>query len=653
MLQSGPAWAQQGKPDLSEMSIEQLLQVRVTSVAKKEQSLVDTAAAVYVITSEEIRRSGMTSIPELLRLAPGINVAQIDANMWAITSRGFNSEFANKLLVLIDGRSVYNPLYSGVYWDAQDLLLEDIDRIEVIRGPGAALWGANAVNGVINIITKRAQDTQGILVSNGISTTEQRFVGVRYGGKAAGREAYWRLFAKYFKRDGLIYDTGIRSADGWDVWRGGFRSDIRLSERDSLAVEGDIYNGTVGQHVNLVGLTPLLYSTNEQAGTAGADLLARWQRIVSPRSDLSLIAYVDTTRRDELLLGQRVTTFDLEFQHHRLLGKRHELVWGLSYRRVSDETRGSNTGRFIPTGEGTNLFSGFVQDEIALLNRRLRLTLGTKLEHNDYTGVEVQPSARLWFAINPRHHVWAAVSRAVRTPSRSEREIRANLASQQLPNGGLMLVSLLGNPNMVSEDLLAYEAGYRWQAGSRLAVDLASFYNIYHDFASATAEAPVLETSPWPPHLLVPLTTGNLAHAVGYGAEAALNLQLARFWMLSTGYSWLRTNVRTPVGPTSVFAQQFTGEAPQQSFSVRSSFTFSHNLEADVAAFYVGSLVQQQIPAYTRLDARLGWRPTRQLELSVGGQNLLQAQHPEYRYVYVVTPTEIRRNAYVKVTWRF
>lgn len=639
--------------DLSQLSIEDLMNVRVTSVAKREQKLSESPAAVYVITQESILRSWVTSVPEALRMVPGLTVAQIDGNIWAISARGFNAQFANKLLVLIDGRSVYTPLYSGVYWEVQDLLLEDIERIEVIRGPGATMWGANAVNGVINIITAKARDTQGGLLTTGASTAEQRFAGIRFGSKLRG-DAYLRVYAKYFKRDGLAYAGGQRSPDGWDATRGGFRSDWQMSQHDSLSWQGDMYQGTAGQHVTLFAQASLPYSADETVATAGGNLLGRWRRVRSERSDFSLQAYFDTARREEIALSQRVDTFDLEFQHHRLLGRRHETVSGAGCRRVTDRLRISPAIDFSSAAESTNLFSGFVQDEISFFDRRLRLTVGSKFEHNDYTGVEVQPNVRAWFAVTPRHHLWAAVSRAVRTPSQGERDVRLNLAADALPGGSLMLVSAFGNRHLVSEKLMAYEAGYRGQVSSRVSLDLATYYNHYTDISSMTQQPPRVENSPPPPHLLVPFGFGNHVRAEAFGTELAVNVNPARFWKISAAHTWLRLFLNYPsTAPATPVEQGFKGETPAQQFNLRSSVFLPHHLQFDTAGYYVGELEQQKVPAYTRMDLRLGWSPGERWQLAIGAQNLLEKQHPEFRSAFAISPTEVERSVYLKATWSF
>ena len=641
------------RQDLSELSIEDLMNITVTTAGKKEQKLEDTAAAAYIITQEDIRRSGMTSVPELLRMVPGVSVAQIDANTWAITARGFTGRFANRLLVLLDGRSVYTPTYSGVYWDAQDLLLEDVDRIEVIRGPGATMWGANAVNGVINIITKTAKETQGVLLTSGISLADQRFAALRYGS-GLGREGSFRVYGKYFKRDGLVYADGSGSPDGWDMARGGFRADYRLSTRDNLTVQGDAYNGALGQRSLLFAVNPVVTSVNEELAVGGGNLLGRWTRAASPRSEFSLQAYLDATQRNELLLGQRVTTADLQFQHHLLSGERHDIVWGAGFRHTSALIRNSPWLQFAPVGDVTNIISAFAQDEISFWKSRLRVTFGSKFEHNEYTGFEIQPNIRMFFRIKPHHHVWAAVSRAIRTPSEAERDVQSNIASGLLPNGQVLLAKMFGSRELESENLLAYEAGYRWQATSRLSFDLAGFYNVFDDATSAQLGQIEVEMSPSPPHLLLPVVINNANAQRSFGAEGSVNLNLASWWKLSAAEAWQQMRQINVVGVSGdSLGRQFSLETPHQMFNVRSTFLLPRNVEFDVGSYYVSRLLEQQVPSYVRLDMRLGWRPSPQLELSFGGHNLLQDQHTEYGPVLGLLPTAVRRNAYARATWRF
>ncbi|HKX29299.1 MAG TPA: TonB-dependent receptor, partial [Blastocatellia bacterium] len=408
-------------PDLTTATLEELMNIEITSVSKKEEKLFRSAAAIYVITQEEIRRSGLTSIPELLRLAPGLQVGRIDGNKWAITSRGFNGRLANKLLALIDGRSLYSPESAGVYWEAQLLPVEEIERIEVIRGPGGTLWGANAVNGVINIITKHAGDSQGGLLTVGSGSEEQGFVSARYDTKI-GEEAFYRVYARYFKRSGLVDSIGRDANDGQTAAQGGFRLDWQLSKRDTLTVHGDIYDSHLRETSIVASLSALFKPpSNTQGEFMGGNVTGRWARAISDHSDLALQIYFDRSRREVYDLGERFDTLDVDLQYNLHLGRRQEIVSGIGYRLIADRTN-TNIGTPVqldPKARTVQIFSGFVQDEFTLIKDHLRLTLGSKLEHNDYNGFETQPNVRLLWTPSAHQVVWAAVSRAVRTPTRN------------------------------------------------------------------------------------------------------------------------------------------------------------------------------------------------------------------------------------------
>jgi iron complex outermembrane receptor protein len=646
-------WAQQPSPDLTETSLEDLMNIEVTSVSKKEEKLFQTAAAIYVITPEDIRRSSATSIPELLRMVPGLNVARIDANKWAITARGFNGRFANKLLVMIDGRSVYTPLFSGVYWDVQDVLLEDVERIEVIRGPGATLWGANAVNGVINIITKPARETQGGLLTAGAGTEERGFGALRYGGPL-GRQAHYRFYAKYFNRDNSIDTSGHRAADQWDMLRGGFRLDWKASPKDSLTFQGDIYQGDVEGVASMASLTPPFNrSFNEQVSVSGGNLLGRWSRIFSDRSDLTLQLYYDRTSR-AVRLGEVRQTFDLDLQHHLALGRRHDLRWGFGHRVTSDEVSGNFTVSLDPQSRTDHLFSAFAQDELKLVRDRLRLALGTKVEHNRYTGFEVQPNLRLLWTPHEQHAWWASVSRAARTPSRVDDGFRINAAAFPGAGGMINLLSIFGNRDFKSEYLLAYETGYRAQPSKRLSLDLAAFYNVYRHLETIESGRPFLESSPAPPHLVIPLRFDNRMRGETYGLEAAAHWQATSHWKLSGSYSWLRLQLHREATSNDPEAETEEGHSPRHQFHLRSYLKLPRNFEFDTSLSRISRLATLEVPGYTRLDARLGWRLKERLELSLGLQNLLDARHREYGRTEDRTDAmQIKRSIYGKVTWRF
>jgi iron complex outermembrane receptor protein len=636
--------------DLTALSIEELMEIEVTSVSKKEERLSHAAAAVYVITQEDIRRSGLKSIPELLRMVPGLEVARIDANKWAISSRGFNGRFANKLLVLIDGRSVYTPLFSGVFWDVQDTLLQDVERIEVIRGPGAAVWGANAVNGVINIITKKARDTQGGLVVAGGGTEELALGGLRYGG-AIGENIHYRIFGKYLNHDDFVDAAGKDAADEWRVLRGGFRLDLDLTPEDLLTVQGDLYGGDAGSRSTVVTLTAPFSSTfDQQVDLFGGNALARWTHLFSPGSDLALQIYYDRAERDDQLVAQKHDTLDIDFQHRFHLGQRQEVLWGAGYRLVTDHLENGPTVTFNPTGRTLDLLSAFVQDEVTLVEKRLRLTLGSKFEHNDFTGFEVQPSGRLLWTPGDRHAVWAAVSRAVRTPSRVEHDARIDFSSS--PG---TLVSIFGDRSFDSEDLLAFELGYRVRPLDRLSFDIATFYNRYENLFTLEQATPFAEGSPPPPHLVIPLHFANQMDGETYGVEVASNLQVTDWWRLSGSYSFLRMELHPhgPPSPPGASTEVAEGESPRNQAQLRSSLNLPHNLELDLFLYYVDNLPQFGVPGYLRLDARLGWRPFKRLELSIGVQNALDDRHPEFGNEIFTNHTEVQHSIYGMLVWRF
>ncbi|MBI5186694.1 MAG: TonB-dependent receptor plug domain-containing protein [Nitrospinae bacterium] len=542
------AWASDQPPrevrDLIELGFEKLAQVNITSVSKKEENLLDAAAAVYVVTQEDIRRSGAASIPEALRMVPGLQVARIDANKWAITSRGFNGRYASKLLVLMDGRSIYTPLFAGVYWEVQDTLLEDVDRIEVIRGPGATLWGANAVNGVINIITKKAGETQGGLATGGGGDEERGFGGLRYGGKLNGNASY-RAYAKYFNRDSFVDESGKDGTDEWDQYRGGFRVDWDSSQDDSLTFQGDAYSGNAGQTMTQPALAPPYSRTFDgDINVSGENVLARWKRSFSSSSDMEIQLYYDNNEYGEEDVGRSdLDIFDLDFQHRFMLGERHQVIWGLGYRYIHGKFDSSFAVSFDPENRADHLFTAFLQDEIAIIHDRLHLIVGSKFEHNDYTGSEAQPNGRLVWTPDPRHTVWTAISRAVRTPSWSDHGIRINFLAFPGFDGSTVLSSLNGGRNFDSEELLAYELGYRLQPSDRLFFDLSTFYNVYNNLLTSEPGAPFYETTPAPAHLATPLRFGNKMDGETYGVEAAATWDVTEAWRLMAGYSWLNMDL--------------------------------------------------------------------------------------------------------------
>ena len=490
----------QANEELMQLDLATLMNmdVTITSVARKESRLFESPAAISVITAENIRRSGLTTLPELLRTVPGLTVARINSNEWAITSRGFNDQYASKLLVLVDGRTIYSPMFSGVYWNANDIVLEDLERIEVIRGPGAALWGANAVNGVINITTKRAADTQGGLFTAAYGTEEQPVGVLRYGSKV-GESGFYRAYIRHADWRGVLDPHDGNPPDDWRTTRAGLRFDGQLSARDELSAEGEYYDASVGEHFERLSLTaPLLTHTYPDHHNDGGHALVRWGRKFSADSELSVQSYYDHFQQWDGDIVETRDTADIDVQHQLRVGERHGLVWGLGYRYSHDSLPPTFYLTFFPATRSTSLYTAFLQDEIALLPKRLALTVGAKVEHNDFTGIELQPSLRLAWTVAAQHFIWAAASRAVRTPGRFHFNSRLTGSVSQAPNSPPFLVALISSPTADSEELLAYEGGYRFESNRRYALDLAVYYNEYDKVFTYLAGPVSFENDPPP-----------------------------------------------------------------------------------------------------------------------------------------------------------
>ncbi len=638
---------------LADLSIEQLMNESVTSVSKREQKLSQAPAAIYVITQEDIHRSGATTIAEALRMAPGLSVAQLTSHDWIITSRGFADQFAGKLLVLIDGRAVYTPFFSGVYWDSQDVLLEDLERIEVIRGPGATLWGANAVNGVINIITKKASDTQGGLATGGGGTTWYGG-GLRYGARINDKAQY-RVYAKYDDHDALVDPTGTDGGDSWRKFQAGFRTDWQPFEATSLTLQGDIYTSELNESGYVTSLTaPYSRSFPADDEVSGGNILGRWTHSFSDESQLSLQTYYDYTSRQDDSLAVSRDTVDIELQHRISLGSRQNLVYGAGFRQTALDLTDSFflniTGNDHLTSQ---TFNAFVQDEISLLKDRLSLTLGMKLEHNDFTDFELQPSGRLLWTPDERNSVWASVARAVRTPNFVETHLRINHTVFDQDGPGPMpptLLSILPQHELNSETLLAYELGYRVQARENLFWDITAFYNVYDELIVDSPLGAAVEMTPPPRHLTIASQTANTMQGETYGLELAPSWKVTDYWKLSGGYTLLKLNLHSDAAGHA--GEQNEGDSPQHQFHVRSLLNLPHDLAFDTALYYVDGLSNQDVSSYLRLDLRLGWRATKDLELSVGAMNLLDDRHAEFRSVSAPA-TDVERSFYGKLNWRF
>jgi iron complex outermembrane recepter protein len=588
-------------------------------------------------------------------MVPGMDVAQINSSTWAISARGLNSEFSNKLLVLVDGRNVYTPSFGGVFWDTLDLPLGNIERIEVIRGPGGSVWGENAVNGVVNIIRKKAADTKGGMVVAGGGNTEQVLGTAQYGG-SLGQRIDYRVYSKYFNRDAMAGAGGQSGDDGWHLLRGGFRSDVTFSSKDSLTVQGDLYAGREGDPTRVLPSIAFAGPVNTQLflNVTGGALQSIWHRIYSDRSDYTLMASYDSYVRSDLL-GDKRKTFVFDFQQHRALGRRHDLVWGFGYRRTAEDSDGTFDVSLNPPKQSLSVFSGFVQYEVALIPDGLYLTAGTKLERNSYSGFAPIPSVRASYEFSDRRMAWAAISRAVRTPAAVDVSIRLNIAGFTEPDGTPGLISIFGNPRAKDEGLTSYEAGYRETIGSRLSVDLAAYYNDYNHQISTEPAAPFFENSPLPAHIVLPSVMRNLIYGETHGAELAVTWKVTPHWTIAPSYDFERIHMHREAASQDLTTGPDTeGSDPHQHARLRSQVDLPHRIDWNTAVYFTDRLLSQGVPSYARLDSNLSWRWTEQMSFSLVGENLLKAQHLEFvDSAGATNSTLIRRSWYAKVTWHF
>ena len=632
---AGEPAAQTSVQVLKKLTIEELLQVEVTSVSRAPERLSETASAIQVVTENEIRRFGAASLPEALRLANNLNVAQKNSHGWGISARGFNTDLSNKLLVMIDGRTIYTPLFSGVRWDVQDYLLEDLERIEVISGPGGTLWGANAVNGVINIMTKSAADTQGMYLEGIAGTHLRQGYAARYGGRA-GASTHYRVYAKYAERDDEVFANGTPANDAWKQQQAGFRVDSAPAGDAALTLQGDYYRGSQG------------FIGGGEAEVDGGNLLGRWSRSLVNGSDISFQAYFDRAHLRQPVLASAfapagtfadtLETYDLDFQHRFAVGARQRVVWGGGYRLTDERSRGAVGLAFVPSSPRQELFSGFIQDEISLRSD-VTFTLGTKLEETHYTGLEVEPTARLQWQASADHMLWAAVSRAVRTPSRIDRDLRQ---PSRPP------IILQGGGDFAAETLVAYEVGCRAQIGPRLFGSIAGFYNRYDKIRSARGT----------PVTLIPLVFANDVEGDTHGFELSATWQPREWWRLTGGYNYLREDIRVKPGRSDFNNALNETADPEHQMSLRSSMDLRAGVEFDANFRWVDELPTNNsgrlatVPSYAELDIRLGWRPGPGWELAIVGRNLLDAQHPEFG-APGPTRVEIGRSVEAKASWRF
>jgi len=638
---------------LADLSVEQLMNESVTSVDRRETKFEESAAAISVITQDDIRRLGITTIPDALRLVPGLDVAQINSHEWAVSARGFNGEFANKLLVLVDGRSIYSTGFGGVVWGAEDVPMEDVDRIEVIRGPGASLWGANAVNGVINIITKGAKDTQGVLVSVTGGTFDQPTTTVRYGTRLA-TNLYCRVYGKVSNRDGLETPGGQDAPDRTLTAQGGTRLDWNPSDENQVTLQGDFFRDRFVESQDYAILSPpYVQSFNQANYDSGGNVLGRWTHDFSDSSSLAIQTYYDRFKEEQAGAIETANTLDFDAQHRFLLGNRNDITWGLGCRNVAADFTSSPFVMWSQATEHDQLYSSFVQDEISLLPDRLKLTLGSKFEDNSLTGFEVEPTVRLLWTPTARQSVWAAISRAVRTPDWTDLHGDANV--QTLPPTPTLplpvLVTVMGNPSVDSEELTAYELGYRVELTKHLSLDAAAFYNDYSQLIAPVGGSTEIEAGASPPYASVVIPEENAGTAHTYGLEVSARWDATDYWHLTANYSWLETQMG--------FYAADTQPGPQQQAQLRSSFDLPYHLELNGDVSFVDRVFApygigvMNIPSYVRLDLGLVWHATRNLELGVWGENLAQDRHIEYTSYTSTLVTEIPRGIIGRITFRF
>jgi iron complex outermembrane receptor protein len=648
--------------EVSQLSLEELLNIEVTTVSRKSQRLSDTAAAAFVLTADDIQRSGATSVPEALRLVPGVEVARIGSGRWAVTARGFNSRFANKLLVLIDGRSVYSPLFSGVFWEAEDVLLDDVERIEVIRGSGAALWGANAVNGIINIVTRPALRTQGTLVSTLAGNEDRGQIGLRHGWMADADTAM-RIWAKAGERQRVLDAQDERTGAAWDYQRAGLRLDRDTASGGHLLLTGDVQTGHSGETLIAASLSaPYAQDVETRQSNDGGSLLGRYEWTTDSGNPASVQAYVsrDGIRLDGVLNEHR-TTVDLDFQTRLPVSGAHDVIWGGGMRHSQDNIQGGPVGTIAvaPARRRQEMFSLFVHDEYTLVPDTWKLIAGGKAEHNSYTGMEWQPNVRALWTPDPHQSAWAALSRAVRTPSRAERDFAINLQtlppnSASNPSPFPVLVHVLPGTTLQSEKVVTAEVGYRRQWSATASLDVTAYRSQYRDLRAGYAVDQTVVGQGSSMYIVSNNATNNGLSAHANGLEAVMDWYPTTAWRLQATYSWLHLRVqRSGEAAGDSAADNYEGNSPKQQLGLRSLLDLPGNAQLDLRVKRVGPRPLVGIGAYTEFDARWAWRITPQCELSVVGQNLLGA-HVESNSDPLPSMTlKIPRSAYIKARWQF
>ncbi|MEO8463725.1 MAG: TonB-dependent receptor [Gammaproteobacteria bacterium] len=639
-----------GERSAFDLSIQDLGQVRVTTASRRDENLNVTPAAVYVITAEDIRRSGVTTIQDALRLAPGVEVARNGSHTWTISIRGFSNDLSNKLLVLIDGRSVYSPLYAGVFWDVQDVLLADVERIEVVAGPGGAVWGANAVNGVINIIIRSAEERQGLYAEVGAGNEEEGFAALRYGWKISDTLSA-SAFVKTFDRDAAkVAATGADANDDWRLSHAGFLLTWQLDAASRLNVRTDIYEGResiLARGDFTLGTLPV---TNIPATVPmnGGSVNATWTHALAADASWRLQFYFDhTDRRIPGSFDEARSTYNLAFLHDLTELGRHDVQWGVEFRSTSDDLGNTQFSTFIPPQRTDQTLSAFAQDRIKLKDERVYLTLGTKVEHNDYTGFEQEPSVRLtWTPGGGKYTLWSAVSRAVRVPARLNTDVHL-YAPIQLPGLPPVYINVNGDPNFLSETVDAYEFGYRVRVSDKLSLDVAAFDNFYDHLQTSEPAGGVIAVPGPPAYLIIPAVEGNLMEGENYGASFSANWQALARWRLKFQASTLRMRLETKAGGADVNALAISGNSPENMLSVLSFLELKHGVTLYTGIRHVDELPSLRVPAYDAVDVSVGWRASDRLHLSLTVQNLNDAEHAEFSGGAL-----IERSVFARFDWR-
>ncbi len=626
------------------------LSQRVETADRQVSTIGRTPAAVFVITNEMIKRSGARSIPEALRMATGVEVAKIDSSTWAISIRGFQGRFANKLLVQIDQRVVYSPtMFGGVFWDVQDTPLADVDRIEVIRGPGTVAWGSNAVNGVINIITKKSTDAQGALIQSGGGDQERDFNTARYGGKAgADKDVAWRVYGQEFDRNRGYSTTNVN--DAWDQHRGGFRADWTPTKQDTVRVQGDIYNGAEGeQFTNTQRFPPGRVTVNDIAQVSGGNVLMSYNKVFDEDTSWQFLSYYDRLTRNMTAFDMTQDTYSLDFQYQFSPSEFHKCIAGANYRRVQDFTSGGFSFSLTPPDFATQWASVFAQDTMTLQEDFLYFTLGARLEQQTFGGFQPEPTARLLVLPSKRQSAWIAVSRAARMPTRFETAV-----NERIWAGGNTFFDATGNPHQIAEDVMAYEVGYRAAPTDDFSWDIAAYVNDYRNLQGlGNPGAPVLV--PPPPNfiVLIPVPFANNIHARSYGFETTATYQLNERWRMYATYSLFEISA-AGTEPFGLTQANITGGTPHNVSYLRSSWDLANNVQLDLIGRYVDRVSALDIPKYIEMDTRIAWHPRKNLELSLVGQNLLNPHHLEYAdWQTGLTSTQVRRGFYGMISWTY